>query len=231
MRPFKLISSAPLRLTFLLLMLVTALVLHAQGAENEGDYEDEYKDEYEGGLNIESDWSRALNLYNKGDQVFCINLGFSIPLFYVEQRDGPLRTNMKLGGFGSLAYNYFFDAHWFIGGEVSGMFAGTVGKKMYYAVPMGVRGGYQFILDRFEFPLSVLLGVAPQSHNERSYFGIFAKLGGGAFFRLNSEWSFGLNANFWWVPEWTKILHEGSSKRINIHGFFLETSLGARYHF
>lgn len=223
MRTIKLFPLPSKRWVFLLLILVSAMFLHAQDADDE--------DEYEGGLEIDSDWSRASNLYTSGDQVFCINLGFPISLFFVDQQEGYFKTKMKLGGFGALAYNYFLTPHWFVGGEVSGMFAATVGGNMFYMIPIGIRGGYQFIANRFEFPAYLLLGVAPQSHNQRTYFGFFAKAAAGAFFRLNSEWSFGLNTSFWWAPEWTKKTRDPGSTKINIHGFFLEASLGARYHF
>ena len=222
MRLFKL-----LRPVFLLLMLSTALFLHAQDAETEEE------EEGEEGINIESDWSRAANLYTRGDQIFCISLGLIQPLFFVEQNEGYFNTQMKLGGMGSLAYNYFINSNWFFGAELSGMFSSTVGENIFYIVPIGARIGYQFILGRFEFPVSFMLGFAPQSYNERTYFGLFSKLGGGAFFRFNSDWSFGLNTYFWWVPEWTSKTRDWDrqTSNINIHGFFWEISIGARYHF
>ena len=217
-----------LRPVFLLLMLCTALFIHAQETDTDDDDEDEGEGTY-----IESDWSRAANLYTRGDQIFCISLGLVKPLFFVEQSEGYFKTQMKLGGMGSLAYNYFIDSHWFLGAELSGMFASTVGENMFYIVPIGARIGYQFILNRFEFPFSFMLGFAPQSYNQVTYFGLFSKIGGGAFFRFNSDWSFGINTSFWWVPEWTKKTREWDRqiKNINIHGFFWEISIGARYHF
>ena len=222
MRPHKL-----LRCIFLLVMLLTVLFLHAQDAETDED------DEEEGGINIESDWSRAANLYTGGDQIFCINLGLVKPLFFVDSNDGYLKTQMNLGGFGSLAYNYFLDSHWYLGGELGGMFCSTIDENMFYIVPIGFRAGYQLIFNRFEFPLSLMIGFAPQAYNERTYLGLFAKPSAGAFFRFNPDWSFGINTSFWWVPEWTnkkRVLPSGTSV-INIHGFFWEFSLGIRYHF
>jgi hypothetical protein len=203
------------------------LVLHAQDSEGSED------DEYEGGINIESDWSRAANLYNSGDQFIGINLGLVKPLFFIEQEEGYLKTQMRLGGFLSLTYNYFLDPHWYLGAELGGMFTSTVGKNMFYIVPIGFSGGYQLIWNRFEFPFSLLLGFAPQVYSQMTYFGFFSKLAAGIFYRFNSEWSFGLNTSFWWVPQWTKKSRpfKDHSDAINIHGFFWENSLGVRYHF
>jgi len=211
---------------FLALLLPVSFALFAQE-------EAEEEDEGGGGTTIESDWTRIPTRYTWGDQHFCINLGLGIPLFFVEQSMGRQKNQMNLGGMGSLGYNFFLGPHWFIGGEIGGMFASTVGGNMYYIVPLGVRGGHQFILGRFEFPLYAVIGLAPQSHDERSYLGFFAKAAAAGYFRFNTDWSFGLATSFWWVPQWTGKTREGDrvTNSINIHGFFLEISLAVRYHF
>jgi hypothetical protein len=156
----------------------------------------------------------------------------AFPLFFMDQQAGHLDTQMNMGGMGSLGYNYFLGPNFFLGGEVNAMFSSTLGRNMYYALPMGFKGGYQFLLNRFEFPLSLLVGFAPQAFSEHSYLGFFAKSAAGAFFRFNTDWSFGLNAGFWWVPQWTNKTRALNSYggTVNIHGFFLEISAGVRYH-
>ena len=227
-------NSALIRLLFYVVLLLTAFTLTAQDQftitimsdeEEEDDDEDDV-------IPLETDWTRFLYSYSRGDQIFCINLGLVSPLFYLEKNSGFMDTNMNLGGMGALSYNNFLGPHLFWGLEISGMFASTVGQNMYYIVPMGGRIGYQLQFNRFEFPLSVMLGFAPQSHNQRSYFSwLFVKPGAGAFFRVNQEWSFGINTNFWWVPQWNAKTVELNDSRINIHGFFMEITAGARYHF
>jgi hypothetical protein len=81
-----------------------------------------------------------------------------------------------------------------------------------------------------------MVGAAPQQRLDGSYFGLFVKPSAGVFFRFNPDWSFGINASFWWVPQWTSVRDDPGmvnrhSRAINIHGFFLETSIGVRYHF
>jgi len=181
---------------------------------------------------IESDWASAnFGVYHKGDQTFSINISWVKPLFFVDGQKGYLDSNMGMGGgMGALGYTYFLNAHFFIGGELSGMFSATEGKNMYFIIPIGIRAGYQFVLKRFEFPFSLMIGIAPQTHSQLSYFGFFSKITGSAFFRFNSEWSFGLNTGFWWVPQWTEKTRN-EYKNISINGFFWELGLGARYHF
>jgi hypothetical protein len=105
------------------------------------------------------------------------------------------------------------------------MFAGTLEKNMYYAVPFGVRAGYQFLWGRFEFPVNLFLGAVPQKYRDKGYFGLILKPGASAFWRFNADWSFGLNLAWWWVPQWTDAPSE------NVQGNFLELTLSARYHF
>jgi hypothetical protein len=186
---------------------------------------------------IESDWSGYLpNLYSRGDQTFNMHLGLVFPLFYADTEKGTLPTKLNLGGMAALSYTYFLNSHWFLGGELSGAFFSTEGKNNYFIVPIGFKAGYQFIFRRLEFPVSLMAGFAPQQRLGGGYFGLFVKPTVSAFFRFNPDWSFGINTSFWWVPQWTgnyddPAMVSGHSGKINIHGFFLETSIGVRYHF
>jgi hypothetical protein len=173
---------------------------------------------------IETDWTGALpSVYTRGDQTFNISLGVVIPLAFVHESKGVVENKMGIGGMGMLGYNYFLGPHLFVGGELSGMFAGTEGLNNFFMVPFGARAGYQFLINRFEFPFSVLFGFVPQSRLGGSYFGPFIKPSGSAFFRFNPDWSFGVTTSFSWVPQWTKT--------DDIHGFFLDVNIGLRYHF
>lgn len=176
---------------------------------------------------LESDWSRFRpSPYVRGDQTFIISLGILIPTVFVGA-EGTISSNIGVGGTGSLAYNYFLTPQVYIGAEVQGMFASTLGDNMVYIIPLGLRVGYQFVWSRFEFPLTLTIGGAVQTYlaNEENYFGFFMKPMVSGFFRFNPEWSFGLNAAWWWVPQWT------SDRARDVHGNFIEISLSARYHF
>jgi hypothetical protein len=173
---------------------------------------------------LDTDWSGIMpNLYSRGDQVFTLNLGLVFPLMFIDQDRGKLANNIGLGGMGLLGWNYFLGPHLFIGAELSGMFASTVAENHFFMVPFGIRGGYQFILGRFEFPLSLLLGAAAQVRLQDSYMGFFAKPTLGIYFRWNPEWSFGVLTEFWWVPQFTSTA--------DVHGFFMDAVIGVRYHF
>ena len=192
--------------------------------------QEEYPEEEQPALPpIESEWiDYDATVYTRGDKTFTISLGVIFPtVFYgIDTTQGG--HGMSLGGTGSLSFNYFFGPHFSLGGELSGMFSATRGNNMYFAVPFGLRLGYQFVYKRFEFPFSLMIGVAPQKKLEEGYFGFILKPGASVFWRFNPDWSFGLNAVWWWVPQWPKPVEE---VRYDAYGNFLELTLSARYHF
>jgi hypothetical protein len=205
---------------WMILLLVCGFSLFAQ------EYPEDEEPGSEEAPPIESDWSGYMpSLYSRGDQTFNISLGVIFPtVFY--QNSKPITHNVNVvGGTGSLGYNYFFSSHFFVGGEIGGMFDYTLRKNTLFIIPIGVRAGYQFILKRFEFPLALTLGIAPQRFLDLGYVGFFMKPSASAFFRFNPDWSFGMNTAWWWVPEWTR------ERDKNIDGNFIDITLSARYHF
>ena len=174
---------------------------------------------------VDSDWDNySPNLYTKGDKTFTITLGMIFPTYFsgsIQDNNHGLKT---VGGTGSLSLCFFLNSHFFLGGELSGMFLGTKGGNMLYIIPMGLRVGYQFLFRRFEFPISLMIGGAPQKYLEEGYFGFILKPGASVFWRFSPSWSFGLNTVWWFAPQWPK---EGK----NVYGNFMELTLSARYHF
>jgi hypothetical protein len=104
------------------------------------------------------------------------------------------------------------------------MFAPTKGENVLFIVPMGARVGYQFVLGHFEIPLAFTIGFAPEKYMEKNYGGLFMKPAASLFWRFNPDWSFGLNAGWWLVPQWPE-------NGRDVFGHFPEVSLAARYHF
>ena len=197
-----------------LLLFLTFTLLYAQ--ESEGDLPA-----------TEGDWDiYAPDMYASGDQIFVISLGTVFPTVFLN--NGKIITHNispPVGGTGSLSYNYFLSPNIFLGGEVGGIFMSTLGRNMFYAIPLGLRAGYQFYFWRFEFPVSLTLGMTWHRYLDLSYYGFYMKGGGSVFYRFNSDWSFGLNANWYWLPQWT------NDRSKNVDGNFVNLTLSARYHF
>jgi len=178
----------------------------------------------DGGTEWDSYYDEAL--YTRGDQTFIITLGVVFPtLFSNNGKKIDHKITPPVGGIGSLSYNYYLTKNIFIGAEVTGMFFGTLGGNSLFIIPIGARGGYQFNVWRLEFPLNIALGMVWHRYLNDGYYGLYAKVGGSAFFRATMAWSFGLNVDWYWLPEWTK------DKSKNVDGNVLDISISARYHF
>jgi hypothetical protein len=160
-------------------------------------------------------------LYSRGDTIFGINAGPIFPLFFTDG-SGLLDNKVYIGGAFNLSYNWFVGSHLFIGGEAGFMFAPTWGKNMLFMVPFGLRAGYQFVIWRFEFPISLMVGAAPQKKQSEEYFGFIAKVQAAAYWRAISSWSFGLTGSWWLVPQLADHTALGN---------FMELTISARYHF
>jgi hypothetical protein len=204
--------------------------LQAQEQEEQENEEEPGYDE--GEIPVEPDWDGYMpDLYSKGDQTITISLGTIFPTVFFNTGT-PVEHNFSppVGGALSLAYTHFLGAHLYLGGEISFNFNNTLAKNTVYLVPIGLRAGYQFVLRRFEFPLTLTVGFAPQRYLNLGYFGFFMKGGASAFYRFNPEWSFGLNVDWGWYPQWPLQNKEPDPEK-NMDANIIGLTISARYHF
>ena len=204
-------------LFFLLLLLMGLPFLLAAQEDSEGENPE-----------VEPDWDiYTTDMYARGDQTFIISLGMPFPVVFLNNgKEIKHNITPPLGGTGSLSYNYFLGPNIYLGGEVGGVFFPTLGGNVLYIIPLGFRAGYQFYLWRLEFPVNLTLGMAWHRYLNLGYYGFYMKGGAAAYYRFNSEWSFGLTGNWGWFPQWVK-----NEPHKNVDGNFLEFTLSARYHF
>jgi len=174
----------------------------------------------------------AVPTYARGDQTFNISLGVSLPTVFLDADGNRMNHNFRpaVGGTGSIAYTFFLGANFFVGGELGVSFYHTLAGNTLFIVPVGITGGWQFLLGRFEFPQSLTIGVAPQTYLDFNYLGFFARVRTAAFFRFNPEWSFGLNADWSWLPQ-TPNEHGTRRGDMDVHGNVFGITISARYHF
>jgi hypothetical protein len=197
--------------------------------------EDDWEDDpgYEEGIPFESDWEDYRpDLYTRGDQTFTISLGAFFPTVFLNYEGKPIdhHFNPPIGMTGWLAYTYFFGPHFFLGGEAGFKTGSTLAKNMIFIFDIGVRTGFQFVFRRFEFPVTLTVGFAPQRYLNLGYVGLFVKGGGSVYFRFNPDWSFGVNADWTWYPQWPM---EGGkpAPTKNVDANTINVTLSARYHF
>jgi hypothetical protein len=176
--------------------------------------------------NDDPEWDYYEDVNARGDQTFIISLGTIFPTIF---RNGgeTIKHNLTppVGGTGSLAYNYYFFKQLYAGLEIAGMFINTKGSNTLFIIPIGLRGGWQFSLNRFEFPVTAVVGMVFHRYLGEGYFGLYLKGGAAAFYRVTNNWSFGINTNWYWFPQWT------DDKAKDVYGNMIDLTLSARYHF
>lgn len=171
--------------------------------------------------------------YELGDQYFTIRLGTLVPLFFQNPMEGGEinSTNLRLGGSGALSWQGYLNERWSIGGELAGTFNNSVNQRTLFMVPITARLSYNISRWPFEFPLHVSAGGAFQSLEGDTYFGPIVKPGAGAWWNATGEWAFGLNMEYWWVPQFYRGADDRPDAEDTRFGNFLDITVGARYSF
>jgi len=202
---------------FLIFFLIFPLLAFSQEDTND---DSPYSEDFD------SDWDYLMPpLYSQGDKTFTISLGLVFPTMWYHNQELVDSKLNATGGTGALGFNYFLNSNIFLGGEIGGLFNGTIAGTMLFLVPIGLRGGYQFVAGKFEIPLSLTVGIAPVRHMAQEYFGMFIKGGSSLYYRYSPDWSFGLNAYWMWVPQWP------ADRTKDVYINFIDLTLAARYHF
>jgi len=172
-------------------------------AQDEGD---EYDDGY------------VYELNGAGDQFLNINLGANFPVNFGKQ----IYPGLNAG----LGYYRFITNNLALGGDALVGYNLTIGKKSLVTVPVTFGAMYQPTINKFEFPLSLSIGLATTTCQGLVYFpSLAAKASAGAFYRFFESWSFGISSYIYWIPQWD------SDPSKSDHGIFATAGLTARYHF
>lgn len=166
------------------------------------------------------------NLNEPGDQYIKIalmmtcplNFGGSFPLY----RGGQLST----GGAGSLGYHRFITSWWAMGLDVYFGYHPTLGENIFTYIPFVLNTTFQPAFKRFEFPVTLGVGAAMENYLSRTYFpGLILRGSAGAFFRATPSWSFGIEGDYMYMPQWY------DDPAYNDYGLFGSFIISARYHF
>jgi len=134
---------------------------------------------------------------------------------------------LKTGGAAELGYHRFISSLFALGFDIQFGYNPTIGSNMFTFVPMTLTGTFQPYIGRFEFPFTFGVGAALESYLSRNYFpGLVLKGQAGAFFRATESWSFGIESEYMYMPQWYR-----DHPEYNDYGLFLTVGLVARYHF
>ncbi|TFG84908.1 MAG: hypothetical protein E4H20_01870 [Spirochaetales bacterium] len=163
--------------------------------------------------------------FEKGDGLFSINLGTSVPLgFWDSTASGFVAPNADLGFAFSLSYIGLLDAHWAIGGDLGGSFITTLADRRLFIAPIDFRVAYFFNLSPFTIAPSVGFGMAISSLSEYKHVDPLVRLGSSFYWRVNADMSYGFNLFGNIIPQF----YEDSTQ--NMVGFFLEATLSLAYN-
>jgi hypothetical protein len=168
--------------------------------------------------------------YSLGDQTLAINLGLFVPLFYALGPDGVAPANLSLGGAGSLEWGTYLSNETKLGLEVGGSFSFTPNARALFLVPIVANATYIFQAYPFEFPATVGLGMSFARLDDLLKIDPFVKAGGSFYWNYSAQWAFGVNLNYWFIPQVYAAGSEAGADESRL-GNFLELTLSALYHF
>jgi hypothetical protein len=170
-------------------------------------------------------------VYSLGDQTLRINLGMFAPLFFFGGPDGPAPANLTIGGAGSLAWESYLTNNFTVGAEIGGSFSFTPNFRTLFMVPIAARTSYIFQFYPFEVPVTLGLGVNFSALGDERKIDPFAKAGAAFYWNYSSQWAFGGNLFYWFVPQFYRDDPEIGRFDATRYGNFLEFTLSALYHF
>lgn len=191
--------------------------IHAQSFQSADISAMDSEDEYTDGDYYEDEEIR-LTQNGAGDQFIALKLMPLIPLNFGKQ--------LSVGGALSLGYHRFLTQFIAVGADVMFAYNTTIGSNLFTVIPLTVGITFQPYVWRFEFPITLNVGAALENYLQYNYFpGLILKGEAGCFYRMNENWSFGLECQLMYLPQW----YSDSSK--NDYYLGITATVGARYHF
>ena len=191
--------------------------IHAQSFQSADISAMDSEDEYTDGDYYEDEEIR-LTQNGAGDQFIALKLMPLIPLNFDKQ--------LSVGGALSLGYHRFLTQFIAVGADVMFAYNTTIGSNLFTVIPLTVGITFQPYIWRFEFPITLNVGAALENYLQYNYFpGLILKGEAGCFYRMNEKWSFGLECQLMYLPQW----YSDSSK--NDYYLGITATVGARYHF
>lgn len=180
---------------------------------------------------IDIDPNQVLAPRTLGSQIFSIDLGTTIPLFsYGPNGEYTPGVNLTVGFDGALRWAAFLTGNLSLGVDVNGSITFGANADAFFQVLLGPQIGYFFRFDNFEIPISLTPGLAVLTYKAdytSVQFGLKPTVG--FYWDATSNWSFGINASYWWMPEYYPgPLPPASQTRV---GNYLTLSLSALYSF
>lgn len=173
----------------------------------------------------------SVDYHVKGDQVFSIDLGLFLPLFYMDfttdnsDYNFTSDTQLSIGGSGFISYGSYLNNNILVGAEFGGIFCYSPNENLFSMVPITVKGTYEWYLNhQFSIPLSMAAGISFTSYLENFHMDPLIMPGIGFNWYYNSNLAIGIKANYWIVPQFYQ------NSDYNLVGNFTDVRLSVQYN-
>lgn len=164
--------------------------------------------------------SYTYKMNGRGDQYIKIAIMPNFPLNFGGQ--------LYVGGAAELGYYRYLTSWFAVGGELMAGYNPTLGSNILTFVPITAGVSFLPTIWRFEIPLTLSVGMAFETCQNKKYFpGFAAKAELGLYYRFSESWSFGLGSDFMYLPQW----HTTTENADSDYGLFITAAVSARYHF
>ena len=168
----------------------------------------------------------TFSLNEPGDQYIRVGLMVTWPLNFGGKFPFYKDAKLQVGGSGMLGFHRFLTSWWALGADVFFGYNPTIGENIFTYIPFVLDTTIQPTFKRFEFPITIGVGAAMESYLNRTYFpGLILKGQAGVFFRATPSWSFGIEGDYMYMPQWY------DNPKYNDYGLFGSIMISARYHF
>ena len=177
----------------------------------------------------ETDAAKAIpESQQKGSQAIALAVGVNVPLFILPADAEATQNNtLGIGAAFGLQYQYFVLNHLSLGGSLFGSFATTLAGQSLFVAPISAHAAYWWGDSPIEYTAGLDLGMTVMRLSGDGMLTPFAKVGGGAYYKLDKSWSLGGLASMWFIPE----IHIGEYSELTRYGGFFDVSVSAVYHF
>ena len=172
-----------------------------------------------------------ISIYGIGDQTFSINAGVLLPLFIFGVDGNAVGgfSKLSVGAAGSLRWGTFLNNEMTLGVDVGGMFAITKLERVLVMLP--VSGLFTYAIRFYPFEILLQAGLGANFIKLEDDLNICPILKPGASFYWNysGEWSFGIQAEYWFAPD----IYFGRNvpSEHTAFGNFLGITLTTLYHY
>lgn len=199
------------------LILLCALPL---SAEESKDTDDSKNPSVENPAEQTVEYEYKMN--QSGDQYLRVSIAGTFPLNFPNFTSlFDSTSKLKIGGMGTLGYHYFLTENLAVGADVGFGFNVTIGSHVLNTIPILATATFQPTAGKWEFPITLGIGMAPQIYISYHYFGMAVKGDAGAFYRVTPSWSIGIEGSYLWLPHFTA----------GNQAHFATAAVSARYHF